>query len=149
MHVPRPIIFWKSIGSISEGVNLLGQKQLNPSFRERRFLSFAGYFHKKNSPPGMNGFPLWVFPKIGGPQNGWFIMENPMNKWMIWGENPLFWVDTLIPKWWFGSNLRQVGLFWGIFPPKTAWQKHDFSPIQLLVDGRWSTPPKWAPSSYK
>ena len=20
----------------------------------------------------------WVFPKIGVPQNGWFIMENPM-----------------------------------------------------------------------
>ena len=31
-----------------------------------------------------------VFPKIGVPQNGWYIMENPMNKWMIWGENPLF-----------------------------------------------------------
>ena len=26
IHVPRPIIFWKSIGSISEGVNLWGQK---------------------------------------------------------------------------------------------------------------------------
>ena len=23
------------------------------------------------------------------PQNGWFIMENPI-KWMIWEENPLF-----------------------------------------------------------
>ena len=32
---------------------------------------------------------IWVFPKIGVPQNGWFIMENPI-KWMIWGENPLF-----------------------------------------------------------
>ncbi len=21
---------------------------------------------------------IWVFPKIGGPQNGWFIMENPI-----------------------------------------------------------------------
>ena len=21
---------------------------------------------------------LWVFPKIGTPQNGWFIMENPI-----------------------------------------------------------------------
>ena len=21
---------------------------------------------------------LWVFPKIGVPQNGWFIMENPI-----------------------------------------------------------------------
>ena len=21
---------------------------------------------------------IWVFPKIGGPQNGWFILENPI-----------------------------------------------------------------------
>ena len=28
-----------------------------------------------------------MFPKIGLPQNGWFIMENPL-KWMIW-HNPL------------------------------------------------------------
>ena len=32
---------------------------------------------------------IWVFPKIGVPQNGWFIMENPL-KWMIWGYIPLF-----------------------------------------------------------
>ena len=31
------------------------------------------------------------------PQNGWFIMENPMNKWMIWGENPPF-LETPISK---------------------------------------------------
>ena len=23
-------------------------------------------------------FSTWVFPKIGVPQNGWFIMENPI-----------------------------------------------------------------------
>ena len=28
---------------------------------------------------------MGVEPKIVVPQNGWFIMENPMNKWMIWG----------------------------------------------------------------
>ena len=22
--------------------------------------------------------PIWVFPKIGVPENGWFIMENPI-----------------------------------------------------------------------
>ena len=32
---------------------------------------------------------IWVFPKIGVPQNGWFIMENPI-KWMILGY-PYFW----------------------------------------------------------
>ena len=34
---------------------------------------------------------IWVFPKIGVPQNWWFIMENPMSKWMIWGIFPYFW----------------------------------------------------------
>ena len=27
---------------------------------------------------------IWMFPKIGVPQNGWFIMETRL-KWMIWG----------------------------------------------------------------
>ena len=30
-------------------------------------------------------FSTWVIPKTGVPQNGWLIMENPINKWMIWG----------------------------------------------------------------
>ena len=29
---------------------------------------------------------IWVFAKIGLPQNGWFIKENPINSWMTWGE---------------------------------------------------------------
>ena len=33
---------------------------------------------------------IWVFPKIGVPQNGWFIMENAILYWMIWGY-PYFW----------------------------------------------------------
>ena len=24
------------------------------------------------------GIPIWVFPKIGVPQNGWFIVEDPI-----------------------------------------------------------------------
>ena len=33
---------------------------------------------------------IWMFPEILVPQNGWFIMENLMNKWMIWGYH-YFW----------------------------------------------------------
>ena len=67
----------------------------------------------------------WVFPKIGIPQNGWFIMEIPI-KWMIWGypyfrkhppsnyqktppnwraENPGFtrWAKPMIGPWDFRS----------------------------------------------
>ena len=34
-----------------------------------------------------------MFPKIGGVPPKWMvkIMENPMNKWMIWGAHPYFW----------------------------------------------------------
>ena len=32
---------------------------------------------------------IWVFPKIGVPQNGWFIMENPI-KMDVLGVFPLF-----------------------------------------------------------
>ena len=48
---------------------------------------------------GGQGLPLCIYmgvePKIGVPQNGWFIMENPMNKWMIWGY-PYFWKHPYI-----------------------------------------------------
>ena len=32
---------------------------------------------------------IWVFPKIVAPQNGWFIMENPIKNWRF-GGTPIF-----------------------------------------------------------
>ena len=33
---------------------------------------------------------IWLFPKIGIPQNGWFIMENPIRIGFFWGGTPIF-----------------------------------------------------------
>ena len=33
----------------------------------------------------------WVFPKIGVPQNGWFIMETPIKIHDFGGKHPYFW----------------------------------------------------------
>ena len=71
------------------------------SFREGNPTKKQGRkFHPPTNPPikqppgGCYAFSLQqhldVF-KNRGTQNGCFIMENPMNKWMIWGvKTPIF-----------------------------------------------------------
>ena len=54
--------------------------------------------------------PWWVFPKIRGtvPQNGWFIMENPIFQWMIWGENPTIFGNILVWTFRSSGNLLRI-----------------------------------------
>jgi len=49
--------------------------------------SIQEYFVKKQA-NGTNS-PAWVYPKIVVPQNGWFIMENPINM-DDFGGTPIF-----------------------------------------------------------
>ena len=36
---------------------------------------------------GGGGGGTWMFPKIVVPKYGWFIMESPINPWMIWAKS--------------------------------------------------------------
>ena len=69
-----------------------------------------------------------MFPKIGvGPQDGWFIMENPM-KMDDWGGNtPIFGNATFL--------LREMGLVSGQQPShlKIDLKNHQKEMIQKLV----------------
>ena len=49
--------------------------------RSHNLLSNGGFleaFQKPGAPIQTSRFSRWVFPKIGVPQNGWLIMENPL-----------------------------------------------------------------------
>ena len=56
---------------------------------------------------------IWVFPKIGIPQNGWFIMENPIKMDDL--GYPYFWKPPYGFKYFcnfFTPNLREMIQFW-------------------------------------
>ena len=65
----------------------MGKKQGNTDLKISEFLAPEEGQKIEHLPNNLSY--TWVFPKIGEPQNGWFIMENTLLKWMIWGEHPL------------------------------------------------------------
>ena len=55
----------------------------------------------------VNRGSIWILP-----QNGWFIMENPMNKWMIWRYH-YFWKHPI--------TLPETNMF----EPENGWLEED------------------------
>jgi len=54
-------------------------------------------------------FVKWVFPKIGAPQNEWFIMENPIKMDNFWG----------VPQ--FFGNIQNIQIYIGHSMPPILW----------------------------
>ena len=95
-----PLGGWPSPTSTTNNPNL---KSLpcccsTPSAHQRRINSL--YWGKMIPPKKLtkNPYPywgIWMFPKIGVPQNGWFIMENPIKmddmRVPLFKETPTYW----------------------------------------------------------
>ena len=70
--------------------------------------------------------PMWVFPKIGVPQNGWFIIENPIIKMddlgvPLFRKHPytsLFWWDDLSLSW---RTAKMVAMRTAVSPGWAKW----------------------------
>ena len=74
-----------------------------------------------------------MFPKIGVPQNGWFIMENPIRlKWMIWGY-PYFWKRPYTPTSSFTSIFQpSQPIFRRPRPASSRWSKEASTRIGIV-----------------
>ncbi len=90
--------------------------------------------------------PIWVFPKIGvGPQNGWFIMENPIRillKWMIWGY-PIFgntyFSTSGLGEFWFSNIAHASEDLWEL-----AWCLLCLRNLDKRLQKRTKESPLWA-----
>ena len=78
--------------------------------------------NQKYQPPTHLFDDLGVSKNRETPQNGWFTIQNPIKKWMIWGENPRF----------FGNNLQSW--HYGSCSEATRWGHYRWC-LWLLADG--------------
>ena len=112
---------------------------------------------------------IWVFPKIGIPQNGWFIMENPIKMIQmddlgvpLFSETPIY-VPVFVPFFhvvffWCGAweVLQDVffcgepesgrGRFWKVFFELVILKRHIVHKGEVLIECSWTRIPnssKW------
>ena len=96
--------------------------------------SFFALFHGKSplnhhlgniffSQPPQADLSIWVFPKTGEPQNGWFIWWKTLLKWMIWGYH-------YFRKHPYGNSCSNL---------VACWNQHDFESLERGHGvGAWS-----------
>ena len=75
----RPLEVWRFL---LETRNHHFQARFDVSFRESILSKQPG--KKTYIGHVFQPFPMWVFPKIGIPQNGWFRMEDPIKMDDLW-----------------------------------------------------------------
>ena len=65
---------------------------------------------------------IWVFPKIGVPQNGWFMMENPIKMDDLGGKPPYFWNHPFVKN--FGNPTPGWLAAWiFVVQPPLGWEQ--------------------------
>ena len=77
-HVEIPTVTENPKNNLLVGTGRRPRERFSGAFMSLK-AHLAGFGPPKNqSSPNFGVTTIWVFPKIGVPQNGWFIMENPI-----------------------------------------------------------------------
>ena len=108
-------------------------------------MSLSSFYFLNITPRGLTSCILiWVFPKIGVPQNGWFIRQGKtILELMIWGY-PYFWKHPYRYVWWTSSLTRRINdskdlLRWIVPMKRTSLSTYHHPVIQNTLDIQLNT----------